>query len=125
MQVINDFLPPIPAAFDGVDHIVLAGRRLDLDSPGQVILRRWLEQGGKLWVMLDRTDPDLVARILGGVPGFHVVDRTSLTTIHIEASRVAAAPDGTSDLEPATREFEQPVDFVCVDVWPEDTLANR
>ena len=105
IQVINDFLPPTPAAFDGVDHVVLAGQRLDLDSPGQVVLRRWLEQGGKLWVMLDRTDPDLVARILGGQAGFSVVDRTSLTSVRIEGR-------GTDqlDAEDATREFDQPLD---------------
>src|SRR6266852_5180772 len=80
----EDFFPATANAFDGVDQFVLASRRLSLDPPGQVALRRWVEQGGKLWVVLDRTDPDLVARILGGVAGFHVVDRTSLTNVRIE-----------------------------------------
>src|SRR5438128_8600152 len=70
VRVIDDnFLPPMAEAFDGVDHFILAGRRLALDPPGQVALRHWLEQGGKLWVMLDRTDADVVARVLGGRAG--------------------------------------------------------
>jgi hypothetical protein len=122
--VIQDaLLPPTPEGFDGVDHFVLAGKRIANDPGGQVSLRRWLEQGGKLWVMLDRTDPELVARILGGNLGFHVVDRTSLTTLHIEASRIASAPELPSEEQP-TGEFEQPVDFIRVKVGPDYTVLN-
>jgi hypothetical protein len=119
IQVINDFLPPIAATFEGVDHVVLAGQRLDLDSPGQVVLRRWLEQGGKLWVMLDRTDPDLVARILGGEAGFHVVDRTTLSSVRIEGRG-----SDQLDAEDATREFDQPLDFVRVKVTSDFTVVH-
>jgi hypothetical protein len=118
--VIRDsLLPPTPDAFDGVDHFVLAGRRLMDDPPGIIALRRWLEQGGKLWVMLDRTDPDLVRRILGGVAGFEVVDRTSLTTVLVEGRGNMA-----SDTEAMAREFERPLDFVRVHVGPEFTVLH-
>jgi hypothetical protein len=118
--VIHDnLLPPTPDAFDGVDHFVLAGKRLNDDPPGIIALRRWLERGGKLWVMLDRTDPDLVRRILGGVSGFEVVDRTSLTTVLVEGRGNMA-----SDSEPMTREFERPLDFVRVQVGPEFSVLH-
>jgi hypothetical protein len=120
VRVIDDnFLPPTAAAFDGVDHFVLAGRRLALDPPGQVALRHWLEQGGKLWVMLDRTDPDVVARILGGSAGFHVVDRTGLTSVQFEG-RGTALPG----VDNTARDFEEPVDFVRVKVGPNFTVLH-
>jgi hypothetical protein len=114
LTIHDDFFPPTPIGFDGVTHFVLAGRRLAHDPPGQVALRRWLEQGGKLWVMLDRTDPDLVARILGGFAGFQVVDRTSLTTARIDGLR-----GKQSELESISQDFDEPVDFVRVRVGPD------
>jgi len=115
VQVIHDdFLPPTPVAFDGVTHLVLAGQRLGHDPPGQVALRHWLGQGGKLWVMLDRTDADVVARILGGFAGFDVVDRTSLTTVRIDGRSRQQ-----SDLEPVSQDFDEPVDFVRVRLGPD------
>jgi len=124
VRLIHDeFLPPTADAFDGVDHFVLASRRLADDPPGQVALSRWLEQGGRLWVMLERTDPDVVAGILGGVPGFHVVDRTSLTRIQIDSSGLGAR--GPVSEEAAIREFERPIDFVRVELGPEFTVLHR
>jgi hypothetical protein len=118
--ITDEFLPPTADAFDGVDHFVLASRRLADDPPGQVALSRWLEQGGRLWVMLDRTDPDAVAAVLGIAPGFHIVDRTSLTRVRIDGRGL-----GSRDLESAVREFEQPVDFVRVELGPEFTVLHR
>ena len=90
--VYDRFLPPTADAFDGVDHFVVADRRLVNDPAGQLALRRWLEQGGRLWVMLDLADPDAVSGALGNRLGIHIVDRTSLTTVRIRnhvASRAA------------------------------------
>jgi hypothetical protein len=116
----DEFLPPTMGAFDGVDHFVLATRRLADDPPGQIALGRWLEHGGRLWVMLDRADPDAVAGILGGDPGFHVVGRTSLTQVRIDPS-----DQGRADSESTIREFEKPVDFVRVEPGPQFTVLHR
>jgi hypothetical protein len=125
VQTVTDsFLPPTPDAFDGVDHFVLAGRRLGNDPPGQIALRRWLERGGKLWIMLDRTDPELVRRILGGDVGFHVVDRTTLTKIQFAIHRISSPAIGPTDADTPIREFEKPVDFVRVKVGPEFTVLS-
>jgi hypothetical protein len=119
----DEFLPPTADAFDGVDHFILAGRRLADDPPGQVALSRWLEQGGRLWVMLERTDPDIVASIVGVVPGFNDVDRTSLTRVQIEGSGLGARSRVAE--EAAVREFERPVDFLRVELGPEFTVLHR
>jgi hypothetical protein len=118
--ITDEFLPPTADAFDGVDHFVLAGRRLADDPPGQVALSRWLELGGRLWVMLERSDPGVVAGLLGGYSGFHIVDRTSLTRVQIESSG-----HGPADPEPTVRQFERPVDFIRVELGPEFRILHR
>jgi hypothetical protein len=99
------FLPTVPAAFEGVDHFLLASNRLAADPAGQGSLRHWVQQGGKLWVMLDLVQPELVASVLGDDLDFQIVDRVSLTTIQINRTKAdaLAAPE---------RELEQPVNFI-------------
>jgi hypothetical protein len=106
--VVSQFLPPTAEGLDGVDCFVLAGRRLIADPPGQLALRGWLQQGGTLWVMLDRADPQAVAHLLGGNLPFQFVDRASLTTVQIQSQLV-----GPKEQDPPL-ELEQPVDLVRV-----------
>src|SRR5262245_35226373 len=79
--VPDGFLPADPAAFDGIDHFILAGNRLSADPPGLDALRQWVQHGGKLWVTLDLVEPALIAGLLGEDVGFQIVDRVGLTTI--------------------------------------------
>jgi hypothetical protein len=118
--VQDNFLLPTADAFDGVDHFILATPRLADDPPGLMALRHWLEQGGKLWVMLDMVEPETLARLLGEDSGFQVVDRTSLTSIRIDPYPAPAGGgerDEPSD-EAKAQEFEQPVKFVRVVLSP-------
>ncbi len=78
-RITDDTLPAMPEAFDGIDHFVLASNRVVNDLAGMRALRRWVQQGGKLWVMLDRVDPDNLAPLLGEALDFQLVDRVSLT----------------------------------------------
>ncbi len=115
---------PLPLAgetLDGIDVFVLAGNRLANDPPGRAALRRWVEQGGRLWVMLDRVDPAVFAAILGDTNDIGIVDRVGLTSIRFRSDGAAAEP---------SRDFDQPVPFVrtipseidrvlaSVDGWP-------
>jgi len=119
VKLIDDsILPPTAETFDGVDHFIVAGRRLADDPPGQIALSRWLRQGGRLWVMLDQTDASLVGQILEEAPGFQIVDRTTLTRVLIKSSLLV-------DVEPEIREFERPVEFVRVEVGPAYTILHR
>jgi hypothetical protein len=120
VQIVHGNLkPPVADAYVGVDHWVLAGHSLDIDSPGERTLGRWLLQGGKLWVMLDRTDPAQLARILPGRLGIQVVDRTSLTKVPVESVTPKAV-----NMEESEQDFEQPVDFVRVLLSPDYTVLH-
>ncbi|MFO0797790.1 MAG: hypothetical protein U0804_09945 [Gemmataceae bacterium] len=97
-------LPPTPEAFDGVDHVVVAGNRLAGDPAGRWALRQWVARGGRLWVLLDLVDADSVAPLLGDDRPVEVVDRVGLTRVHLAPPRQAAQH----------RDFDQPVEHVRV-----------
>lgn len=98
----DDAAPALPAAWDVLDAFVLA-RTPDL-SPAQLdAMRRWVLGGGRLWVMLDKTDPAFMERLLGDAWEVSVADRVWLDamTINDVASGDAYAIDreaGTSML---------------------------
>lgn len=100
-------LPPTPEAFDGIDVLVLAGNRLGDDPPGRAAVRRWVQQGGTLWVMLDLVQPAVIAPILGDDAPLSVVDRIELTSI-----RMYRPQDNPRQAE--IREVERPIDLVRV-----------
>jgi hypothetical protein len=108
VSIVSDrFLPPMPAAFDGIDHFTVASNRLGDDPVGRRALRQWVEQGGRLWVLLDLVDPRTVAPFLGEDFDVQVVDRISLTEVALHRAVDSAAT-------PETRPFDRPVDFVRV-----------
>jgi len=97
-------LPPTPEAFEGVDHVVVAGNRLAADPAGRWALRQWVARGGRLWVMLDLTDPDAAAPLFGDDRPVEVVDRVGLTRVRL----------GQPGPPPPGRDFDAPVDHVRV-----------
>jgi hypothetical protein len=110
VQTINPGpLVPSPEAFEGIDHFVLASGRIKNDPAGMQALRRWLERGGKVWVMLDLVEPDVIAPLLGDALDFQVVDRVSLTTLKIETPA-----SGLNVPDALVEQHEQPVAFVRV-----------
>ncbi len=115
-------LPQAPEAFDGIDVFVIAGDRLAADPSGRAALRRWVENGGRVWVMLDRVNPDTIAPLLGEGSEIGVVDRVGLTTVQM---RIASkpAPEPKFDLEkpvPFVRVLPAATDrvIVSIDGWP-------
>jgi hypothetical protein len=102
-------LPPMPQAFDGIDHLIIASRKVADDPVGLRAVREWVGQGGTVWVMLDMVDPEGVAPLLGDAFDFRLVDRTSLTTIRFERH----PPELQQDSAPPS-EFERPVEFARV-----------
>ncbi|HEY7312319.1 MAG TPA: hypothetical protein VH643_23345 [Gemmataceae bacterium] len=112
-------LPPTAEAFDSVDHVVLASGRLTRDPVGMAALRHWTEQGGKVWVMLDLVEPEGLAPLLGDALDFQVVDRVGLTRF-----RVQTHPAGKGAAEPPLQSMERPVDFVRVQLPPEERVRH-
>jgi hypothetical protein len=111
----DPFIPPAESALDGVDHFVLASNRITDDPAGARALRRWVERGGALWVMLDMVEPRTVAAILGDDLGFAVVGRTTLTSVQILQPSEGPEAGGK-------REFEDPVPFVRVALHGSETV---
>ncbi len=102
-------LPPTAEAFDGVDQLVIASNRVADDPAGLAALRGWVERGGRVWVLLDKVGPEVVAPLLGDGFDFEVVDRTSLTDFRIEPTLARKRGEA-----PERQTHERPVDFVRV-----------
>ena len=112
-------LPPTEEAFDGIDHLIVASDRLAADPAGLRALRHWLEQGGRVWVMLDRVHPETVAALLGEALDFEIVDHVGLTSFQIETQA-----SGAWTPPPLKIDEEQPVDFARV-LLPERERAKH
>ena len=102
-------LPPLPEAFDGLDHFVIASRRIADDPAGTRALRQWLQRGGKVWVMLDLVDVEDVASLLGDARDFEVVDRVGLTRFDIMTQSA-----GRREVAPIHQDHDRPVEFARV-----------
>jgi hypothetical protein len=114
-----DALPAWPKGFDGIDHLVLASARVTQDPAGMRALRHWVEQGGQLWVMLDRVAPAAIVPLLGEALDFEVVGRVSLTEF-----RVADRAPIPGVAEPPMQRHERPVDFVRVLLPPGEAVRH-
>jgi hypothetical protein len=121
-------LPDSPEALDSVEHFVIASDRIAADPVGMRTLRHWLIKGGKLWIMLDRVRPEVVAPLLGDALDFQVVDQIGLTTTKV-VMPVRGPEEVNVPVFPYER-HERPVAFVrvllpdpqqaahTIDAWP-------
>lgn len=103
-------LPPIPEAFDGIDHFVVASERLLEDPVGLRALRQWAERGGRVWVMLDRVGTDVAAGLLGDAVDFQLLDRVRLSTFQLDKPAHLWAGEAAS----VAQRHENPVAFARV-----------
>ena len=105
--VPDEYLPPTQESLDAVNVFIVAGNRLAQDPLGRAALRRWVQEGGCLWVMLDHVELAVVAAILGDPSDLAIVDRVGLNTTRL----YRPLEDPTSE---PLQEHEQPVSFVRV-----------
>ena len=122
----GQFLPADETSLSYLDHIVLAENRLIDDFAALAALRRWLHAGGRVWIMLDRTDPALVERLLGDDFNGYLVDRVGLTSVRVDKAPFLLNPEGETG---ETIEYDEPVEMArvvvsgmkvwnSVDGWP-------
>jgi hypothetical protein len=112
-------LPAVAEAYDGVDQFIIASSRIARDPSGLQALRAWTEKGGRLWVMLDKVDPEMIAPLLGDALDFQVVDRTGLSSTRIEPNAAEhRAPEILEQLH------ERPVDFARVLLPPQERARH-
>jgi hypothetical protein len=107
-QIGSGPMPPLGKAFESVDHFIVASNRIADDPTGMRALRHWLQQGGKVWVMLDRVEPKVLAPLLGGALDFQLVDRVGLNSFRIQTHLVR---ERTTEPE---QEHDRPVEFARV-----------
>ncbi len=122
----DDFLPTDESSLRYLDHLVIADNRLIDDYAALAAVRRWLNGGGRLWVMLDRVNPELLERILGDEFHGHVADRVSLASVRIDSGPTFKNPEGEAG---EILSFDEPVEMSrllvtgmkvwnTVDGWP-------
>lgn len=120
-----DFIPPFSTTLNSLDQMVISGDRILNDSAGLANLRRWLQQGGRIWIMLDRTSMETVVALLGNAAACSIVDRVELN--EFEMHRVGERPLGEQAVEAWSSEipvemvrvFPGTDDVVCrIDGWP-------
>ena len=112
----DQFLPAGEEGLDAMDTLVVARDFGSSDLAGIRAIRDWLYAGGRLWVMLDRTSPELLATLLGDEWGGQVVDRVGLNNVHL-----TPGPDGPN-MADFDAEYEHPVDLVRVVVEDADVV---
>jgi hypothetical protein len=115
----EDFLPPWPEVFEQYHTMVLCGDRLAHDAAGLAAVRGWIRQGGRLWIMADRTPPAMLSTILGNRLDLAVVDTVPLDQFTIESPNRRSGEVVTDACE-----FETPVNFVRVATQEDDVTAT-
>lgn len=72
------------------DSIVIASNRLLEDPQGALVVRRWMQGGGRLWLMADRTSVATIEALLGDDWSGIALDRTTLVQLQLRDERPVA-----------------------------------
>jgi hypothetical protein len=115
----EDFLPPWPEVYQQYHTMVLCGDRLAHDAAGFAAIRGWLRDGGRLWIMADRTPPSMISAILGNRHDLTMVDAVELDRYTIESPQRRSGDVIIDDCE-----FEEPVRFVRMATDRDDITAT-
>ena len=95
VRVINPFLPPVGKPLDPIDQVIVATDRILNDTVGVQTLRTWMQEGGRIWIMVDQIRPESVRALLGDAVPYTIVDRVELNDFEIETVVQVAAGSGT------------------------------
>ncbi len=97
-------LPPDARSLENLDHLVICSDRLGDDAAAYVGIRRWLQGGGRLWIMLDQVRPETVRLLLGDAFKSYGVDQVELSEVEIIGQRRGKQPSVAK-----RRWFEDPI----------------
>ncbi len=105
------YLPSLPEAYDALDQLVIYNDRFAEDPAAYAAIRGWLNEGGQIWLHLDRVQLDGVAKLLGERFRCEEVDRVEMHSIEI------VSVDKHSGIKyTGRRDYELPVPMVRVAV---------
>lgn len=105
----QESLPVSVHALDNVEHLVVFNNRIARDVAALTAIRRWVQAGGRLWIIMDQVDPDTVGALLGDAQPFELVDRVELNEFQLRTTDRKRWGEDSK-----LREFEQPVPFARV-----------
>ncbi len=116
-------LPSTEMGLRALDQLVVADDRFLGDSAAISAIRHWLYNGGRLWIMLDRVNPELLNALLGDESGCQVVDSVTLNHFEISSTReLGGFPDIVADYETPLKLVRVIVDDeevpILVNGWP-------
>lgn len=102
-------LPSDPRRWEAIDNAIVNNDRWLDDLTAVVAFRRWLTEGGKAWVSLDRVAPSRLETLLGDLWICSVVDQVELSDFEISSAQV---PELASSPRQVRR--QRPVKFLRV-----------
>lgn len=116
-----------PEALDSFDQLCVTSKRIAHHPQLASAIRQWVQRGGRLILMLDRTGMDAADQLLGEAFPATLVGETSSNTIRLDIN-----PDYSAQSFPdreVAREFDEPVRYLrvlaesgetiwSVDGWP-------
>lgn len=118
---LEAFLPADETSLNGFEHLVITDNRVTDDLAALSAIRHWLNAGGRLWVMLDRVDPQVLEGLLGDDFKGHLVDRVGLTSVRVDLPPMA---EGTAETIGDVVEYDDPVQLARVVVQDFDVLST-
>ena len=110
LKIPGEPLPPVEAAWDIADAVILTGDRIGHDGLAQSALLGWVRRGGRLWIPLDLIEPEIIQDMLGDRLQLDVIGRTSLNQFQVVSTR------GTPPAAEQETVVETPIDLVRVAV---------
>ncbi len=78
-------IPRSPHMMEQVGMLAIGAESADLTPAQAGALRQWLARGGRLWIMLDRTDPAWARQTLGEQWSITEIDRTQRTDLTVRS----------------------------------------
>lgn len=118
-------VPVVPGLIGSANQLIVRGDRLAKDIPGRTAIRQWVQQGGRLWVMLDTMDEETCQLLLGDAFDIEYVDQVGLVNFQTNLARVSLDPNQaqkSNKLQP--QEHDHPVNFVRAIVDDCETIAT-
>jgi len=119
------FIPPTSKPLDPLDQLIIADDGVLADTVGVRRIRSWLNDGGRLWIMVDRISPESVQKLLGDAMCYSVIDEVELNDYQIRVrAQHSSSRDDYTDMS-----FDNPIrmsrvvvdtdEVVCdIDGWP-------
>jgi hypothetical protein len=124
MTMIDErLLPSSIEGWDSLRYVILAGERLNENPATREAMRQWVSEGGRMWIQMNQSSPELARLLFGSTLDFQVVDRVQLNDFEIlNGSRYGEGPPTVVTLEEPTeliRMFVENAEVMySIDGWP-------